>query len=316
MLEARNQFDFDLHLIQLSFKFSTMNSELEAPFKVSFGILKYLGLWQDGQQSWTYFFVGYSWHIITSITILISCTVSAFKSAENFVDLINVLGMIACFFTYLVKSVNLLIKLGKIKKSKKNLETILGFSASDQFNLRESVKTRVDFVFKVYKALLFSVFISWTLGIFILIFFQELPWNLWFPYLDTSIGFWTANTYLLIYAAVTSSLDMTLDILPGIFMSFAIGLMDELCSRIEAIGMKRTFLDEGPGTSTKIQVMSNHREELIKCLETHKQLKTLVEEIEENFSLSLIFQGYFSSLIMCSVAFVASTVGDSSLKKH
>jgi hypothetical protein len=52
-----------------------------------------------------------------------------------------------------------------------------------------------------------------------------------------TIGFWIASFYLAAAAFPIATIDITLDILPVIFMSFAVGFLNELAARLSEIGI-------------------------------------------------------------------------------
>lgn len=287
-----------------------MNRDLEKPFILSFAILKRLGMWQDGQQSWTYFFVGYTFHIITISVYIIGCVVCIYKEFRNFVTSMEAVSLLACVLGYLMKSVNLMIKIRGIKKCKKNLETLLEFSADDRLKSRDKLRAPVDFAYKVYTTFLMSIFLTCSFGILIPIFTNELPYKIWSPYQNTSIGLWSATIYLTLFTYQATAINMTLDMMPGIFLTFAIGLIDELCERLEKIGKDEIVLDDNPGTSRgiKIKTKKNKEEEFIRCVEIQKKIKKFVSDIEDNFSLSIIIQGFISSVILCTLSFILTLV--------
>jgi hypothetical protein len=138
----------------------------------------------------------------------------------------------------IAKGANFFLKLKKIKKSLATLNEMLEFSADDRWKSREKLKARVKQCLKVYKVFWFLAYLNCGLAIFVPVFSHQLPEKFWFPF-DTeksSLGFWGAATYLIGDSFLAAVTDVTLDILPVVFMTFAIGLVEELTDRFKAIG--------------------------------------------------------------------------------
>jgi hypothetical protein len=98
--------------------------------------------------------------------------------------------------------------------------------------------------------------------------------------------------------------------LPLIFMSFAIGLLNELAERLEDLGK----VDENQpktsnGKSTK-QSQKSIKQKLIKCIEIHKKILEYINGIATNFSTVFCIQGIVSSFILCACAFTMSVVSN------
>lgn len=206
-----------------------MDAELFKPFKLCFWLFKSAGMWQDGQQSWIYFVFGYLAHFVLIEVYLVCQFIYAYQ-AENLIDLVDAIGLTTAYITGVFKSVNFFYKLKIIKKSLQTLENLLRFSADERFAERKHVRQQVAFCFKVYKMFWFSAIFSCASGAFVPIFAHEVPYKVWFPFSTEydSIGFWIGSYYLVLNSFYVSAVDITLDILPVIFMSFAIGLTEEL----------------------------------------------------------------------------------------
>lgn len=277
-----------------------MDSELAKPLELALKIMKKLGLMKDGQDPSIYFKVCFLLQFIACCIFFGGLFMALYKEAVgNLVTFIDVIGVLTAFSALVMKAVNFKLKIEKIKESIKTLELLLEFSADERWKYREKVKARVGFAYKAYKAFLFSAFLTCGLAFLVPVFTHELPYKLWFPFLDTTIGFWTASTYLTFYAFIAAAVDMTLDILPVIFISFAIGLIDELGDRLEEIGTTRNHV---------VIPETRHNEEFIKCVEIQMKIQKFVISIQDNFSLAIIFQGLMSSVILCSIAFVLTMV--------
>lgn len=82
-----------------------MDAELFKPFKLCFWLFKSAGMWQDGQQSWTYFIFGYLTHFVLIEVYLVCQFIYAYQ-AENLIDLVDAIGLTTAYITGVFKSVN------------------------------------------------------------------------------------------------------------------------------------------------------------------------------------------------------------------
>jgi hypothetical protein len=146
-------------------------------------------------------------------------------------------------------------------------------------------------------------------------FAHELAYKIWIPREteQDSLIFWTASAYLVFISFFVSSNGTGLDILPVIFMSFAIGLINELEERLSEFGkgMEVVKTQNGPVTSRKklIKPLQEARKrEMIKCIEIHLKIKEFTDQIHENFSMAILIQGFMSSIILCMGLFALSVV--------
>lgn len=276
-----------------------MEPELFKPFKLAFAIMKKTGMWHDGKRSLRYSIFGYFSVFFVVHVFWLQYLIYAFNTT-NLEDFMEAAGYAASQTAQLFKFWNFYFKLPKILKSLKNLTYLLAFSADNRWNNREKIKSQIAFGMKIYKAFWFSAWTTCFIGCTMPFIKHRLPYNSWFPFnTETSeIGFWSASTYMAIILFPMSVTDITLDILPVIFMTFAIGLLEELSVRLEKIGDEK-FL------TAKQQ---NSEKELIKCIKIHKKILVFVKEIEENFSLAIFLQGLISSTILCASAYTLSTV--------
>lgn len=289
-----------------------MNVNLNKSFKLCFKLLKILGMWQDGNQSWTYFFVGYGLHFFLLYVFFIGELLYIATEAETLLNFMDAIALSTAFLAAIVKSANFFLKLKNIKKSFDTLDRLLEFSADQRWVSRDRVKNRTDFCYNVYKTLWCSAFLTCFTAIFIPIFTPELPYKVWIPFetKNSSIGFQVASTYLIINGWTVASIDMALNILPVIFISFAIGLVEKLTDRLQNIGK---HVESGETTSVR---SSDQTKEFIKCVEIQRQIKLYVVEIQENFSTSILIQGLLSSVILCTSAFMMSMVRKRSIEKN
>jgi hypothetical protein len=272
-----------------------MTAELYKPLETMFSLFKFVGMWQDGNQSWTYFILGYLVHFSFIELCLLGELICAYHD-ESLVDLIETLGLTFTYIAEMLKCWNFFLKLKIIQKAFETLQELVEFSADERWKNRQHLKSKTSFGFKVYKIFWASAWTTCFASAIVPFTTHTLPYKVWFPF-DTQtsfVGFWGASIYLAVSSFVVSAIDISLDTLPVFFMVFAIGLTNELSERLAAIG--------------KIRKKEDTAEEFKKCIEIHWKIKKLVEEVQQIFSSVILVQGFFSSLILCMGTFSMSTV--------
>lgn len=93
--------------------------------------------------------------------------------------------------------------------------------------------------------------------------------------------------YLSITACYCAIVYYHQNILPYVYMSYAIGFLDELSGRLKLIGSSREL----------------DHDELVRCIKIHQEIKKFTDEFEKAFKLILYMQNFFSQVIICSLIF-------------
>lgn len=270
-----------------------MDEDLYKPFKLCFLLFKTFGMWHDGKQSWSYLILGYLAHFICIEVYVALQFIYVFK-ADNLIDSTEALSLAVTDLAMLFKCWNFFHKLKKIIALVDYLEALLKFSYNSNEPGRFLLRSQVKFGYKVFIVFWSTVIMTCITSFFPPFITHQLPYKIWFPfdYENSEVGFWSACALMLLNSPYISTLDLALDILPIIFMTFAIGLLDELAERLEKIGSK----GEKPV------------QELVHCVEVHKKIKVFIRNIEKNFSTTVLMQGVLSSAILCTSAFTMSSV--------
>lgn len=287
-----------------------MDDELYKPFKWCFSVFKFGGMWQDGEQSWTYFIVGYLAHFFFTELYIVLLLIYAYQ-AENLIDFVDAIGLTSTYLSETIKCLNFFYKLKVIKKCLEILKELLLLSADERFPRREHVRAQVAFSFKVYKMFWFIAWTSCSIGAFARISSHEMPYKLWFPFRTEygSVGFWIASAYMVFDSFFSSLIDISLDIMPLIFISFAVGLINELADRLGRVGCNAHVSKVETGEKQNECVTDERNiQELIKCITIHKMLKDFVGDIQSKFSFLIFAQGLMSTIVICTGGFIISVV--------
>lgn len=276
-----------------------MKESLYRPLKICFLVLKTCGVWQDGEQTWTYFIIGYFVHVILMQLYIVCLFMYAFQ-AEDLIDFAESFGLATTVLALFIKCLNFLINIKDIMKLVESVEILLKFSGSDEHRI--ILNARVQFGYKIMKIFLMTGIISCLTAIFPPFFSHQLPYKFWLPFdiKNSETGFWITSISSLLSSPFTAELALVLDVLPVIFLTFAIGLVEELCIRIEGIGRLTNLKGSKRSQFYKI--------ELVKCIQIHQKIKKFVLDIQNSFSMVIMVQGVLSSAIICTCTFTMSKV--------
>jgi 7tm Odorant receptor len=291
-----------------------MDSEMFKPFKLNFAVFKTFGMWQDGNHSLAYAVYGYLLYFVL-IVLYVICLLIYALNATDLNDFISAFGVAATMTAEAFKCLNFFLKVKEIIKNFELLKELIEFSAYEKSKDREQIKKHSQTAFRVLKWFWSSAMVNCVCGIFVPIFTHQLPYKAWFPF-NTEYGgsgFWIASVYLVFNSFVVALIDINLDCLPAIFMSFGVGLIEELIERLENIGkVKET--DDGaaqPISSDELQKLQEI--ELKKCIEVHLKIEEYIKGIETNFANVIVIQGLISSIILCCCAFTMSLLSIDSI---
>jgi len=169
--------------------------------------------------------------------------------AEEFTEVIEAFGYAIANIGIMMICINFLMKLKEIKKLFESLGSVMKFSADPRFKERTEIVESVGIAYKVYKAVWFTAIAGCTIAGFVPIASHRLPYKIWFPFLNTKIGFWIGSYYQVLIGFCVSAIAVTLLMLPSIFLSFAIGFTNELANRLVELGKPVKVVETGPGPS-------------------------------------------------------------------
>jgi hypothetical protein len=153
-----------------------MDAELYKPFELVFKVFKSFGMWQDGNQTWRYFFCGFAFHFCLIYVFFILEFIYGFRS-DSLVNSIDALGVGFAVFAEAFKSINFFVKIRKIGKLLESLNELLKFSADERFADRAHIRKTVKFTLKVHKILWVTAMTSCVGGAFVPIFALQLPYK-------------------------------------------------------------------------------------------------------------------------------------------
>lgn len=123
-----------------------------------------------------------------------------------------------------------------------------------------------------------------------------LPFKNWFPldHKNNDFIYWGLVVYQYVLSLYGSVLNYSLDLITIIFVSFLSTTQEELSKEIST-------LNTTPAAGDLLKRLEN-------CIECHKRVQSFTKEMSKNLSLTFLIQAYLSSVILCTSAFMITTV--------
>lgn len=293
--------------------------DAQEAFTLLFKVAKYTGTWQDRSSTWAYRISGFLFHFIQTFMF----TIFSFLNLFHVSDVKGVSDCLSIFLTMValcIKIVNFVLNLQNFLILIGSLNDLIKFSECSVNKDHKRIKEQMRRSIIIYKAFAFFAILTIVLTALIPIFNWEehrLGFPLYYPYIDYKNNDWifaTLGVYEML-TMLTALLDITLDTLPVIFMSYAVGLLEELADRLGTVGfeMEENQLDDAISSveALRLNKISNadKLKELLKCIDIHLGIKQYIADTEKLFATIIMTQGVMSSLIICTTIFTMSLVG-------
>lgn len=280
-----------------------MKLDCSKPFNIPFVLLRTVGLWQNESSTWYYCLYGLFLLIFFMISFTTSHTIYLFKMIKSgsIKDVSEVLSVFLTVFGVVLKAIWFKVKLKKIKEMENTISKLLKFASLVK---KPKIEAKVVKMTKVIKFYFASAFIACTAAMVQFCFThrnKRLPYETWF-YWDFKTNdalFWSLAVYQYGMSVYGSICSCSFDIIPIIFISLTTVALEELAAEVLTI--------EKCARVTKSR-KSDVSKKLKKCIEQHVKIKTFAKEISENLSLVFLLQALLSSVILCTAAFLLTTV--------
>jgi len=285
--------------------------------KIPVKLIKCAGLWQEKKASLLYKVYGLVLNFIMTGIFTSFMFVFIFTS-KNFIDLSEMLSVLATFIVFCYKSINFVKKFGDVMcllDGMKRLKLLSRQATGDK--ALEKVSARV----KIVKAIFLATWISSLVTTFtsgagaILGWFLsprppfKIAYKMWAPFDYENDVFWffCIAIYQSVIAMFASSVHVALDTFLVYSFYVGAGLLEELSDRFSRIGQ-----DIKSGNLTN-KTDRNCLMELEKCIVMHQEIKLSIGKAQEIFSHGILFQCVISLVVLCTTAFTISTVSENLL---
>lgn len=197
---------------------------------------------------------------------------------------------VSYFCTYLafsLKSLNLLLQRGQIEKLLDDIKQCL-----ENFEWNDSHRRQIDrahLILKVfYVVTLLCVFYAGISA-----FFSDRLWyQMWIPFsLEEPEYYYLLAFYHFIGSIYAASGHVMLDMLLVLFLGYILSLLDHLSACL-----------------TNIDEKNDKLEELKRCIQYQLNIVELLRKIEGIFSTIWFIQGMFSTVVLCTIIYMLSTL--------
>jgi hypothetical protein len=278
------------------------------------------GIWQKKSSSWTYFCYGIVVHLIF-IDLYFLLQFAYLFTFETFEDFALLMTMCPTCFAFAIQSLTLMSKIDEIEWILTEINQI-----AKEENFSEKFQKPLKLIDSIFKVFCTATFLCCTFGLGIPFINHELPYKMWFPfdYKNNELLFWLSVIYQGIDSMCFSIIDIVLDVMPAMFMCYIIGMLEELCDRLESMTIRdkdgksktesfyrskqkiaSTSKDsEGPRSDSE----AKNRQEFLKCLKLHSKILEISMKVEKLFSIVIMVQGMAMTLVVCTTMYALTVV--------
>lgn len=260
------------------------------PFEFPMKVLKTFGMWVTKESNWKKFFFCLFIHL-TFIEGSVLLQLLYLKDVKDFVDFATLMITLpscagveieSCIFQFNIDKVQLMMKMIR--------ECLHEFCISDSYKVE---LLKID---KIYKFLLWNVFLLViTFPLFSAVK-HELIVRVWTPFdLTNDFNYWIIFIYETLTVFVLANLGLCYDIFPSLLMCYVVILLQQLCERFQNIQRKSH---------------KNNRLELIKCMKFQLKIHEIVKILNSTFSTTFLSRGIFSVVIFCTNVFALVLLSD------
>lgn len=230
------------------------------------------------------------------------------KEIKNLLDFTKLLSTLSTYISFFAKVMNLIYQAKVIEELNETLKMEL-----KDYESNEKFQKRIVEAKKIYKMLWISTFLATFFGGFVPFFSHELAYIMWYPYdLNNPILFWMSTTYQHIATVLDSFIDVTLEMLPPVFMVYFAAMLEQLCDELENL-KKSPKPKKGEAWQKNITLGITFKSKLILVVNKHRNLIQICKKFEGMFNLTFFIRGFTSSIVFCTTAFSMIAVENNSI---
>lgn len=284
-----------------------MDFDYLSPFKIAIFFIKWFGLWLTPTATWQYRLYGIVLHLllVELSTICLTIHMVNMFRVGSVQELSDVMSILFTLFSIILKTTFFLLKFEKIIEMLDRLENLLRVDLLGQSNphLEADIKRISEISKYYYGATLACVVTAEAVAIFNHNE-KRLPYETWF--------FWDHRTSDLVYWSLvafegcTSFYESALNYSLDCILYFIMGLT---AAKLRIFLRQLSEIDASsyPGFDEI---------KLEKCVEAHISLKNFASDISKDLSSVLFLQTFMSSVILCTAAYIVTTVSFCFLLKN
>ncbi|KAG5683124.1 hypothetical protein PVAND_012424 [Polypedilum vanderplanki] len=275
------------------------NSHLEALeiFKVPILYLKLLGIWVPSDSSKFYKFYAYFMQtfFLYIFTLLMGAAVFE-KSTLN--EIAEVMTFFFTFFVKVLKCINLVINVDKFLLLLADIKKAIIYCGLPKIYIDK----HLSFGKKLFLAFWLPTFVTVGTGTVLCFVNGKLSYPIWLPYdpsKENSVFLFYLSAFYqsfetLLYPTANVMMD-TVSLLPIVYL---VAMLEHLCDKLE--NLKRQKMIGRINKNTK----TDNQNEFLNCVIYQRTILKLTNQTEKIFSKIIAIQGFFMSIILCTVAFI------------
>jgi hypothetical protein len=260
------------------------------PFEYPIKSLKMFGMWVTEESSWRYLFACILLHIVIIEGSVVLQSLY-FLKVKDFLDFTVLMVILPPCAGVQLETFIVHYNMGKIKLMMKMIRECL-----DEYRFSESYKKELMIIDKIYKFLLWNVFLLIvSIPVFSAIK-HELIALIWAPFdLTIEVNYWLTMIYEFFVVFILANIGLSCDIFPTLFMCYIVILLQQLCERFESL---------------KQNSLTNNRTELIKCIKFQRKIHEIAKILNSTFTITFLSRGFFSVCIFCTTIFALFLISD------
>jgi 7tm Odorant receptor len=317
------------------------------PFEKLIKWLKISGLWKVESSSKYLAVIAVILHIVF-VEFFLIFGIICFVNVKDIVDFSEINGVLPLYVITFIKSLHFLYNKNKIELMLKDLKELIEQNSWIEKQNGSKLKQRIrkiDDISQKYVAVVMTAVFMTSL---VPLFTHKLPLKMWFPYdfSNNETLFWLSVLYQNIASYCVVPMQIIIEMFPIYLMNYLTGIIEELSERMGKIcevkivkiksKSEMTFNEKLKGRSNDARRQKTQKkaepkagtsqtfrdkkdenlEELLKCIKIQQKIENLVADVNDVFGRIIWFQGFMTSFILASSAFLMTVVSFEALKAH
>lgn len=278
-----------------------MNFDIFMPFELPIMISKSLGMWMTKHSCWEYKLYCVIMHLIFLDIIVMSETLMLFENKTT-AELTLLMSLLPTSIGVQIETILVCVKLDEIYSL---MDMVRG--CIEEYGMSDKFKHRLIKIDKIYKMFLIGiVFMTTCFGISAFLS-RDLICPFWLPYdTDAAFNFNITVIYQIFTVILTAIYGANCDLLSVLFMMYIIGMLEQLCERLENIKYEPLFKPNG---SLNMKY-GNNRLELLKCIKYQLKIHEIAKKLNSIFSIVFLVRGFGTMIIICTSVLSIVIVSD------
>lgn len=269
----------------------------EDPIALPRKLLTTFGFWRGRKSGFSSIFVGVALHLLFVDIYLTLQLIYIFK-LNDVAELSNLLKMCLTYVALFAKSINFVMKFGRIEELEKNLEGVE--TCNWQRRSDDKSKPSANRIRRIFYALWISSLLTIFLGAVAVVSNRQerrLPDKMWIPfdYLQSELRFLLVAFYQLFGASYACTINTALDV-------YLLFVLSALTASVEDLGRQLS----AAGTHGDLKA----------AVKKHRKIRENFNRVDFIFKPIVTVQVGCSAVVLCTTAFSLSKVWQKKIKRN